>query len=115
MFILLNLIVFIASFLLFQIELIVANVILPGFGGSFQVWSSCLVFFQGFLLLGYLYADQFHKHFNLRRYFGIHILIVLLPLFFFPVRLDLLQNPHYKIPMIIDIIILLTQTIGLAF
>ncbi len=115
MFIFLNSVVFIASFLLFQIELIVANVILPGFGGSFQVWSSCLVFFQGFLLLGYFYAYQFHMHLNIRRHFVIHILIVLLPLFFFPIRLDLLQNPHYQIPMIIDIIIMLTQTIGLAF
>ncbi len=115
MFILLNLIVFIASFLLFQIELIVANAILPGFGGSFQVWSSCLVFFQGFLLLGYLYAYQFHKRLDLKRYFGIHILLVLLPFLFFPVKLDLLQNPHYNIPMIIDIVLLLIQTIGFAF
>ncbi len=115
MFLLLNLIVFIASFLLFQVELIVANAILPGFGGSYQVWSSCLVFFQGFLLLGYLYAYQFHKRFDLRRYFGIHILFVLLPILFFPVKLNLLQNPHYNIPMIIDIILLLIQTIGLAF
>lgn len=115
MFVLLNLIVFIASFLLFQVELIVANAILPGFGGSFQVWSSCLVFFQGFLLLGYGYAYQFHKRFDLRRYFGIHLLVVLLPFLFFPVTLDRLQNPHYQIPMIIDIILLLIQTIGLAF
>jgi len=114
-FILLNIIVFIASFLLFQVELIVANAILPGFGGSFQVWSSCLVFFQGFLLLGYWYAYQFQKRFDLKRYFGIHILFVLLPTFFFPVKLGLLQNPNYHIPMIIDIILLLIQTIGFAF
>ena len=30
--------------------------ILPWFGGSAAVWTSCVLFFQLLLLLGYLYA-----------------------------------------------------------
>jgi|GEM_PF-4091565 len=40
MFVLLNVTVFLGAFLLFSIELIVANALLPGFGGSYLVWSS---------------------------------------------------------------------------
>lgn len=36
--------------------------ILPTFGGSPQVWNSSMLFFQGVLLLGYLYAHLSSKH-----------------------------------------------------
>ena len=38
--------VFLSAFLLFQIQPIVAKMILPWFGGASSVWSVCLVFFQ---------------------------------------------------------------------
>src|ERR1700740_1417488 len=34
------------AFLLFQMELIVAKQILPWFGGSPAVWTTCMLFFQ---------------------------------------------------------------------
>jgi hypothetical protein len=48
--------VFVASFLLFLVEPIAARQLLPVLGGSVAVWMTCLAFFQGALLLGYLYA-----------------------------------------------------------
>ncbi len=48
--------VFGSAFLLFLIEPIAAKEILPALGGSSAVWITCLVFFQGMLVLGYLYA-----------------------------------------------------------
>jgi hypothetical protein len=39
--------VFLSAFLLFQIQPIIAKMILPWFGGSSSVWSTCLVFFPG--------------------------------------------------------------------
>ncbi|MBI4677970.1 MAG: fused MFS/spermidine synthase [Elusimicrobia bacterium] len=47
---------FLGSLLLFTIELIAAKLLLPSFGGSAQVWTTCMVFFQAALLAGYLYA-----------------------------------------------------------
>src|SRR5579864_4893770 len=35
-----------------------AKMILPRFGGSSAVWTTCLVFFQCALLLGYFYAHR---------------------------------------------------------
>src|ERR1700683_5302620 len=48
--------IFLSPFLLFLIQPIFAKLILPWFGGSAAVWTTCLVFFQVALLFGYLYA-----------------------------------------------------------
>jgi hypothetical protein len=48
--------VFLASFLLFLVEPIVARQLLPLLGGSAAVWITCLVFFQTALLCAYAYA-----------------------------------------------------------
>jgi len=48
--------IFVGSFLLFLVQPFAGKVILPTFGGAPAVWNASLVFFQGVLLLGYLYA-----------------------------------------------------------
>src|ERR1051325_3700921 len=56
--------VLVSAFLLFQVQPVIAKIILPWFGGSAAVWTTCLLFFQLVLLLGYLYAhavDRFPK------------------------------------------------------
>ena len=49
--------IFVSAFLLFLVQPIVAKQILPWFGGSAAVWTTCLVFFQTALLAGYAYSD----------------------------------------------------------
>ncbi len=48
--------IFLGSFLLFLIEPIAGKRLLPLLGGSAAVWTTCLVFFQTALLLGYACA-----------------------------------------------------------
>src|SRR5215470_13300272 len=48
--------IFLSAFLLFQLELIVAKHILPWFGGSSAVWTTCMLFFQAVMLAGYAFA-----------------------------------------------------------
>lgn len=48
--------IFLGAFLLFQVQPIIGKAILPRFGGSAAVWTACMLFFQGMLLAGYLYA-----------------------------------------------------------
>jgi hypothetical protein len=45
-----------SAFLLFQLQPMIAKIILPAFGGGSSVWTTCLLFFQTGLFLGYLYA-----------------------------------------------------------
>lgn len=51
----------IGSFLLFQIQPMMGKQLLPLFGGSARVWSASLLFFQLFLLGGYVYAHVVAK------------------------------------------------------
>src|SRR5690348_1240866 len=48
--------IFVGALLLFEVEPLIAKAILPWFGGSAEVWTVCLLFFQTALLAGYLYA-----------------------------------------------------------
>jgi spermidine synthase len=48
--------IFLSAFLLFGVQPMFTKMILPWLGGSPAVWSVAMVFFQGLLLLGYLYA-----------------------------------------------------------
>ena len=48
--------ILVGAFLLFQVQLIIGKYILPWFGGTPAVWTTCLLFFQLLLLGGYLYA-----------------------------------------------------------
>ena len=80
--------VFLSAFLLFQIQPIVAKMILPWFGGSSSVWSVCMVFFQGELLLGYAYVHWLHARLALRRQLLVHVLLLGLSLLLLPVAAD---------------------------
>src|SRR5687767_8072227 len=48
--------IFLSSFLLFLVQPLIARLILPWFGGSAAVWTTCMLFFQVLLLAGYAYA-----------------------------------------------------------
>ena len=84
--------VFLSAFLLFQIQPIIAKMILPWFGGSSSVWSTCLVFFQAELLLGYLYVHLLHEWLAPRRQNVVHCVLLLLSLATLPV----VANPAWK-------------------
>ena len=47
---------FLSAGLMFLVEPMIAKMVLPRLGGSPSVWSTCLVFFQATLLLGYANA-----------------------------------------------------------
>lgn len=48
--------IFLGSLLLFAIQPMVGKILLPSFGGTSAVWTTCVLFFQGLLLVGYGYA-----------------------------------------------------------
>ena len=49
--------IFLSAFLLFQVEPMIARIILPWFGGTSAVWSTVQMFFQVLLTGGYAYAN----------------------------------------------------------
>ncbi|WP_439586827.1 hypothetical protein [Hydrogenophaga sp.] len=85
--------VFLSAFLLFQIQPIVAKMILPWFGGSSSVWTLCMVFFQVELLVGYAYVHLVHEKLSARRQPWVHGALLLLSLATLPVVAD----PSWKL------------------
>lgn len=110
-----NLIVFLSAFLLFQLELIVAKMLLPYYGGSYLVWGSSVVFFQAVLLGGYLYAHWVVQKFGILRYRIAHLLVCLVPLCVFPGRPLSIHAGGFGLPLAIDVFLQLTVTIGPVF
>src|SRR4051812_12240669 len=76
--------IFLSSFLLFLVQPIIAKQILPWFGGSAAVWTTCLVFFQAVLLAGYGYADLTTR-LGLRRQAMLHVALLVVSLACLPI------------------------------
>ena len=64
--------IFLSAFLLFQVQPLIAKIILPWFGGSAAVWSAAMLFFQISLLAGYAYAHFLIGRFNAKRQMQVH-------------------------------------------
>ncbi len=65
--------IFLSAFMLFQVQLIVAKSLLPWFGGAPAVWTTCQLFFQVSLLVGYSYAHVLTRRRELCRQGRIHL------------------------------------------
>jgi hypothetical protein len=75
-----------SAFLLFQVQPIIAKIILPWFGGSAAVWTVCLLFFQLALLAGYAYAHALIRYCKPRVQMLIHASLLLLSVVALPTR-----------------------------
>jgi len=110
-----SLTIFLSAFLLFQVQPIVAKTILPWFGGSSAVWSTCMLFFQVVLLLGYLYAHWLHEKLAPRKQAAAHIAALAVSF----AALPILPNPGWKSAGVahpsLTILALLTLTVGLPY
>ena len=69
--------IFASATLLFMVQPLTARILLPVLGGSPAVWSTCMVFFQAVLLLGYLYAHATSSRVAARRQWLVHVCVLL--------------------------------------
>ena len=93
---------------------IIAKQILPWFGGSAGVWTTCLVFFQSLLLAGYAYADATTR-LGARRQALLHIALLAASLAFLPILASGGWKPQGDEAPILRILLLLAATIGLPY
>jgi hypothetical protein len=106
--------IFLSAFLLFLVQPIIAKQILPWFGGSAAVWTTCLVFFQSVLLAGYAYADVTHR-LGLRRQTWLHLTLLAVSLATLPILAAESWKPAGDEQPIARILLLLAATIGLPY
>jgi len=103
-----------SSFLLFLVQPIVGKQIVPWFGGTAAVWSTCLVFFQLALLAGYAYSDR-SSRLRAATQSSLHIALLLLSLASLPILVDASWKPHGDEDPQVRIVCLLAATIGLPY
>lgn len=77
--------IFLSAFLLFSVQPMFAKMVLPRLGGSPSVWSVALVFFQGLLLAGYLYAHLLTRLASLRVATVIHLTLLTVAILAMPI------------------------------
>jgi hypothetical protein len=96
------------------VQPIIAKQILPWFGGSAAVWTTCLVFFQSVLLAGYGYADLTMR-LGARRQALLHVALLAVSLACLPIIASSGWKPLGEEEPISRILLLLAATIGLPY
>lgn len=107
--------IFSSAFLLFQVQPLIAKIILPWFGGVAAVWITCLLFFQLVLLLGYLYSHLLARSFRPRTQGWIHAALLSASVLALPILPKQSWKPDGPEHPAWHILVLLTLTVGLPF
>jgi hypothetical protein len=107
--------IFLSAFLLFQVQPLLAKIILPWFGGGAGVWTASLVFFQVTYLLGNAYAHWLIRLRNSRWSPRVHVALLALSLPLLPILPSSAWKPVDTGNPALRIFALLAVTIGLPF
>ena len=107
--------IFVSSFLLFQVQPVIAKIILPWFGGSAAVWNTCMLFFQAALLGGYTYAHVLYDKAPAKQQFRIHAGLLAISLAVLPIMPGASWKPKGDEDPALLILGLLAATIGLPY
>ena len=107
--------IFLSAFLLFQVQPLIAKMILPWFGGSAAVWTSCVLFFQLLLLLGYLYSHWSIRYLRPKIQAMTHLALLAASLLVLPAIPDPAWKPSGGEDPTLRIFGLLAMTVGLPY
>src|SRR5262245_13011478 len=107
--------IFVSAFLLFLVQPIVAKQILPWFGGSAAVWTTCVFFFQFLLLAGYAYAHAIIRWLPPRLQLVLHLALLAVSLASLPIVAAGGWKPTGSEDPGLRILGLLVVTVGLPY
>lgn len=105
--------VFGCAFLLFQVQPLLGRFILPWFGGSAAVWTTCLLFFQVLLLGGYAYAHGVSAWVPPRRQAQAHGVLLVVAALTLPIIPSEAWQPQPEGSPTARVLLLLLATVGL--
>lgn len=103
---------YLGSFLAFELELIIAKLLLPHYGGSALVWTTSVMFFQGLMVAALAWARWALRHWEPARYFRLHLVLLILPILFFPI---LPEPPGENANFLIGLLKSLGFSVGAVF
>ena len=107
--------IFLSSFLLFLVQPLIARQILPWFGGTAAVWTTCMLFFQTLLLAGYAYAHGANALLKPRTQAILHTVLLALALATLPIAPPESWKPTGTEEPVSTILLVLTIAVGLPY
>jgi hypothetical protein len=107
--------IFLSAVLLFSVQPMFSKLALPLLGGSSNVWNTAMVFFQGALLCGYIYAHVISKYLKLATQIIVHGLVLGLGCFFLPIAIAEGWTPPESGAQAFWLIALFTASVGAPF
>lgn len=107
--------ILLGAFLLFQVQPLVSKAILPWFGGCPSVWTTCMLFFQAVLFLGYVYAHLLQRWLSPRNQVILHVAVVAAALAVLPILPGTAWKPVDAQEPVRRILLLLGATVGLPY
>ena len=107
--------IFLSAFLLFLVQPLIGKFILPWFGGSPGVWTTCLLFFQSLLLGGYAYAHYTSTRLRPRVQATVHLVLLVIALAWLPIVPGAQWKPGPADEPTFRILLLLLATLGLPY
>ncbi|MFM9000192.1 MAG: spermidine synthase [Opitutia bacterium] len=110
-----SLAIFWGALLLFLVQPLIAKYILPWFGGSPAVWTTCMLFFQLLLLAGYAYAHFSTTRLRTRTQVVTHLALLGVSLLLLPIAPGDHWKPADGSSPTGSILLLLLGTIGLPY
>ena len=107
--------ILLSAFLLFQVQPIIAKMILPWFGGSAAVWTTCMLFFQLLLVGGYAYSHWSIRALKPRAQTLVHLALLAAGIAALPILPDASWKPTGEADPGLRILGLLAASVGLPY
>ena len=111
---LLGTVIFLGAFLSFQVQPLTGSSLLPAFGSTPAVWTTCLIFFQLTLLVGYLYAHLSKRYLNPQGQLLLHVALVGLTALTLPLNIGAEEIKYQSAPQL-AVLIELMKHVGPTF
>ncbi len=106
--------ILVSAFLVFQVQPIISKTILPWFGGSPAVWTTCMLFFQVVLFGGYAYAHGLNRLHPLLQAV-IHLSLIVCAILLLPITPDESWKSTAVTSPTLTIMHLLAVSVGLPY
>jgi SAM-dependent methyltransferase len=107
--------ILLSAFLVFQVQPVISKFILPWFGGTPAVWTTCMLFFQVVLFAGYAYAHALTRTFSPRKQGLVHLGLIILGLVLLPITPDATWKPADAEHPTWRILCLLAANVGMPY
>lgn len=101
--------------LLFLVQPLVARMVLPAFGGSPQVWTTAMLFFQTALLAGYGYTHLATNLFSRKVQLWVHFAVLAIPLILLPIHLTVAPSGKGGVYPSLELLVALCIGVAMPF